>query len=74
MGILEVCHTGMAVCRKTLTLNDSEDLKSTINFDNHFTATHVLHPATYLNKLLVSSAEGGLQLWNILTKLVVLMY
>ncbi|KAK1216377.1 rRNA-processing protein utp21 [Marasmius sp. AFHP31] len=36
-----------------------------IQFDNGFTATSILHPATYLNKILVSSSEGDLQLWNI---------
>jgi U3 small nucleolar RNA-associated protein 21 len=30
-----------------------------------FTATSILHPATYLNKVLVSSSQGNLQLWNI---------
>ncbi|KAG8892661.1 hypothetical protein FRB99_002551, partial [Tulasnella sp. 403] len=46
----------------------SENLDATIRFDNGFTATHILHPATYLNKVLVASAEGGLQLWNIKTQ------
>ena len=31
------------------------------------TPTCVAHPATYLNKVLVGSAEGGLQLWNVAT-------
>ncbi|KDQ12262.1 hypothetical protein BOTBODRAFT_189275 [Botryobasidium botryosum FD-172 SS1] len=44
------------------------ELSATILFDNGFTATQVLHPATYLNKVLVASAEGGLQLWNIRTQ------
>ncbi|KAG8996931.1 hypothetical protein FRB93_000601 [Tulasnella sp. JGI-2019a] len=43
----------------------SEELECSIPFDNGFTATQVLHPATYLNKVLVASAEGALQLWNI---------
>ncbi|TFK42298.1 Utp21-domain-containing protein [Crucibulum laeve] len=44
------------------------ELKSTIQFDRGFTATSILHPATYLNKVLVSSSEGSLQLWNIATQ------
>ncbi|GLB34587.1 putative utp21 specific WD40 associated domain containing protein [Lyophyllum shimeji] len=40
-------------------------LDSTIQFDPGFTATSILHPATYLNKVLVSSSQGALQLWNI---------
>ncbi|KAF8891320.1 Utp21-domain-containing protein [Infundibulicybe gibba] len=44
------------------------DLDSTIEFDFGFTATSILHPATYLNKVLVASFEGSLQLWNIKTQ------
>lgn len=40
----------------------------TIQFDIGFTAVLVLHPATYLNKVLVASTEGDLQLWNIRTQ------
>ncbi|KAF9063827.1 Utp21-domain-containing protein [Rhodocollybia butyracea] len=40
-------------------------LEATIEFDNDFTATYILHPATYLNKVLVSSSQGAIQLWNI---------
>ncbi|KAJ7097769.1 Utp21 specific WD40 associated putative domain-containing protein [Mycena belliarum] len=41
------------------------ELESTIEFDIGFTATSILHPATYLNKVLVSSSQGNMQLWNI---------
>ncbi|KAJ6630596.1 Utp21-domain-containing protein [Mycena sp. CBHHK59/15] len=41
------------------------ELESTIEFDVGFTATSILHPATYLNKVLVSSSQGSMQLWNI---------
>ncbi|KAJ6525623.1 Utp21 specific WD40 associated putative domain-containing protein [Mycena capillaripes] len=43
----------------------SGELDSTIEFDMGFTATSILHPATYLNKVLVSSSQGNMQLWNI---------
>ena len=46
----------------------SAELVSTIDFDPDFTATCVLHPATYLNKILVGSSQGSLQLWNIRTQ------
>ncbi|KAL1739986.1 quinon protein alcohol dehydrogenase-like superfamily, partial [Schizophyllum fasciatum] len=36
-----------------------------IPFAPGFTATRLLHPATYLNKVLVASAEGAMELWNI---------
>ena len=39
-----------------------------ITFDPGFTATSILHPATYLNKVVVSSSQGSMQLWNILTR------
>lgn len=39
-----------------------------IQFDIGFTAVVALHPATYLNKVLVASREGDLQLWNMRTK------
>ncbi|KAJ3868324.1 Utp21 specific WD40 associated putative domain-containing protein [Lentinula novae-zelandiae] len=42
-----------------------EVLETTVEFDNDFTATSILHPATYLNKVLVSSSQGAVQLWNI---------
>ncbi|KAF9469440.1 Utp21 specific WD40 associated putative domain-containing protein [Collybia nuda] len=41
------------------------ELESTIQFDIGFTATSILHPATYLNKILVASSQGSVQLWNI---------
>ncbi|KAF9447264.1 Utp21-domain-containing protein [Macrolepiota fuliginosa MF-IS2] len=44
------------------------ELESTIQFDRGFTATSVLHPATYINKVLIASSQGTLQLWNIKTK------
>ncbi|KZP01180.1 Utp21-domain-containing protein [Calocera viscosa TUFC12733] len=46
----------------------ANDLYTTIDFPAEFTATHLLHPATYLNKVLIGSAQGSLQLWNIRTR------
>lgn len=43
------------------------ELVNSIEFEADFTATHVLHPATYLNKVIVGSSQGDLQLWNIST-------
>ncbi|KAI8062716.1 Utp21 specific WD40 associated putative domain-containing protein [Gongronella butleri] len=36
-----------------------------IEFGDQFTATTMLHPSTYLNKLLIASTQGTMQLWNI---------
>ena len=44
------------------------ELQSTIQFDPGFVATLIFHPATYLNKVLVSSVQGEIQLWNIRTQ------
>ncbi|KAL5511171.1 UTP21 [Sanghuangporus vaninii] len=44
------------------------ELAGSIHFENGFTATTVLHPATYLNKVLVASSQGTMQLWNIRTQ------
>jgi len=46
----------------------SPELQSTIRFDPGFTATSIFHPATYLNKVAVASAQGSIQLWNIKTQ------
>ncbi|KAG6836788.1 hypothetical protein H0H93_003209 [Arthromyces matolae] len=40
-------------------------LNATLEFEAGFTATSILHPATYLNKILVASSQGNIQLWNI---------
>lgn len=48
-----------------LQCNLSIELESTIEFDAGFTAKSILHPATYLNKVLVASSQGAMQLWNI---------
>ena len=39
-----------------------------ITFDPGFTATSLLHPATYLNKVVVASSQGSMQLWNVLSR------
>jgi U3 small nucleolar RNA-associated protein 21 len=40
---------------------------ATIDFEVGFTATQLVHPATYLNKIVVGSKEGRLAIWNIRT-------
>lgn len=44
------------------------ELQANIQFDSDFTATTMLHPSTYLNKILVGSSQGSMQLWNIKTQ------
>ena len=44
------------------------ELLSEIEFSSDFTAITLLHPSTYLNKVLVASREGTMQLWNVRTR------
>ena len=39
-------------------------IQNEITFHDSFTATAFVHPSTYLNKVLVGSSQGELQLWN----------
>ncbi len=43
------------------------ELIRTINLGREFHPSFVMHPNTYMNKVLVGSATGKLQLWNIRT-------
>lgn len=47
------------------------DLTVLLEMPAGFTAAHLLHPATYLNKVLLGSAEGGLALYNIRTSMLI---
>lgn len=47
---------------------ESQEPYLEIGFNNDvFRITCALHPATYVNKLLIGSSQGSLQLWNIRT-------
>lgn len=43
------------------------ELIQTLSFHDDFTASTLLHPATYLNKVIIGSSDGTMQLWNIRT-------
>lgn len=43
------------------------ELYTEIEFGNNFTASAMIHPSTYLNKLLIASTQGTMQIWNIRT-------
>lgn len=53
-----------------LTLFYVSAFQLSIQFEAGFTAVSVLHPATYLNKILVAGSQGSMQLWNIRTQFV----
>lgn len=40
---------------------------ATLEFPDGFSATKVVHPASYLNKVVVGSKEGALAVWNVRT-------
>ncbi|KAL8279548.1 hypothetical protein RQP46_008110 [Phenoliferia psychrophenolica] len=40
---------------------------ATIDFGPDFTAAKIVHPASYLNKVVVGSKEGALAVWNVRT-------
>ena len=46
------------------------ELYTEIQFDDTFIVLSVVHPSTYLNKIVCGSQQGSLQLWNIRTKYV----
>ncbi|KAI9497520.1 Utp21 specific WD40 associated putative domain-containing protein [Zychaea mexicana] len=41
------------------------ELYTEIEFGEKFTATTMIHPSTYLNKLLIGSTQGTMQIWNV---------
>ncbi|PSN35551.1 WD repeat-containing protein 36 [Blattella germanica] len=44
----------------------NEDLQLELTFDSStFNITTMLHPSTYLNKILLGSEQGSMQLWNL---------
>jgi U3 small nucleolar RNA-associated protein 21 len=49
----------------------AKELSTTIEFEEDFTATHVIHPSTYLNKVVVTSKEGGMRIINIQTRQII---
>jgi U3 small nucleolar RNA-associated protein 21 len=42
----------------------NKDLENEMQFHPDFLATTMLHPATYLNKIVIGGRNGQLQLWN----------
>lgn len=53
-----------------VSFNSVSAFHSSIQFELDFTAVSILHPATYINKVLVASSQGSMQLWNIRTQFV----
>ena len=53
---------------------DSEELIRTINLGHSFEPSCLSHPPTYLNKVVIGSASGQLQLWNIRTGALIMSF
>ncbi|KAH6575704.1 hypothetical protein BASA62_001789 [Batrachochytrium salamandrivorans] len=43
----------------------TKEFVNEISLSKNFTATNILHPSTYLNKVLLGSQQGTMQLWNV---------
>jgi U3 small nucleolar RNA-associated protein 21 len=53
----------------------NEELRQTLPFNaESFEMTALLHPATYVNKILIGSSQGSLQLWNLRTQTCIYRY
>lgn len=62
------CHSHLAV-PIMLFSGYLTDVYMRLNFDpNTFDVSAMMHPSTYLNKVLLGSSQGALQLWNIKTR------
>ncbi|KAF9316671.1 hypothetical protein BG003_001695 [Podila horticola] len=64
----------ISICSdNSVKLNDhtTGELYTAIDFDSSFTVTTLIHPSTYLNKILIGSNQGTMQLWNIRTSTMV---
>ncbi|CAG2105478.1 unnamed protein product, partial [Medioppia subpectinata] len=47
----------------------SQELTQTLPFNgDSFRMTSIIHPSTYINKVLIGSSQGSLQLWNLRTQ------
>ena len=57
-------HTHFSGGQASYLFQGNIELETTISFDPNFSATSILHPATYLNKVVVASSQGSMQLWN----------
>ncbi|KAJ2790901.1 rRNA-processing protein utp21, partial [Coemansia guatemalensis] len=48
---------------------NSREIFTEIEFQSEsFRVTSIVHPSTYVNKIVVGSAQGGMQVWNIQTR------
>ncbi|KAJ2723736.1 rRNA-processing protein utp21 [Coemansia sp. Benny D115] len=48
---------------------NTRELFTEIEFQNEsFQVTTIVHPSTYINKVVIGSAQGGMQVWNVQTR------
>ena len=63
----QVSHSTHAWQHLPCVLNHVYTLQVTVDLPEGFTPTCMAHPDTYLNKVVIGSQEGKLQLWNFLS-------
>ncbi len=68
MGHGERRYVSAFLALSSLPTTCASELQTTIQFEPGFTAIMIHHPDTYLNKVLVASSQGNMQLWNIRTQ------
>ena len=52
----------------------AEEVSLELSFSTTFTVSALIHPVTYLNKVLLGSTQGSLQLWNLKSAKQVFVY
>lgn len=63
------CHCGNNETLALVFLFAFLDVYLRLQFDPaSFDVSAIMHPSTYLNKVLLGSSQGALQLWNIKTR------
>lgn len=53
-----------SLTQSKITHNTTLEYHNEISTGSHFTITAILHPSTYVNKILLASTQGSMQLWN----------
>lgn len=64
-----LCVTVCSICSHPSSISCASDIYLRLEFNPaSFDVSAMMHPSTYLNKVLFGSSQGALQLWNIKTR------
>lgn len=62
-------HSFCSICSHPSPISCASDIYLRLEFNPaSFDVSAMMHPSTYLNKVLFGSSQGALQLWNIKTR------